>query len=155
MDYIIRLVKGNDLEGLCNIRNNLDLFKSYLNRHENKEIYLVVAAHDQLILGFGVLKVQGILFPKLSDFYVKKDYRGKGIGSAMIRYREHIARDLGYTEMFVSVDPIENPKMIKLIQRHGYEAISTPYSKTATFYNVDGTTFEKTYTRIDLKKPLI
>ena len=40
---------------------------------------------------------------------------------------------LFYSEIFVSVDPIENPKMIKLIKRHGYEVISEPYIKKAVF----------------------
>ena len=56
--------------------------------------------------------------------------------------------------MFVSVDPIENPKMIKLIKKQGYEAISEPYIKKAIFFNDDGTSYDKTYTRIDLKKLL-
>lgn len=55
--------------------------------------------------------------PNWSDLYVSEVYRGKGIGSDLIRYRENIAKDLGYTEIFVSVDPIENPKMIKLIKK--------------------------------------
>lgn len=34
------------------------------------------------------------------------------------------------------------------------ELISQPYLKSAIFFYEDGTTFEKTYTRIDFKKPL-
>jgi GNAT superfamily N-acetyltransferase len=90
----------------------------------------------------------------LSDLYVKESCRGYGVGTELIRYLENIATNLGYSELFVSVDPIDNPKMIKLITKFGYEAISEPYSRTALFYNEDGTTFEKTYTRIDLKRPL-
>lgn len=41
-----------------------------------------------------------------------------------MRYRENIAKSLGHSEIFVSVDPIENPNMIKLISKHGYEPIS-------------------------------
>lgn len=154
MKYIIRLANENDLSALCNIRNNKDLFTNYLKQFAKKEVYLAIAEQNALILGFGVLKLKGTLLPKLSDLYVKEDYRGNGIGSDLIRYRENIARDLGYSEMFVSVDPIENPKMIKLIKKHGYEAISDPYLKKAIFYNDDGTTYHKTYTRIDLKKLL-
>ena len=50
--------------------------------------------------------------------------------------------------------PIKSTRMIKLITKHGYEAISEPYLKSAIFYNKDGTTYDKTYTRIDLKKLL-
>ncbi len=41
-----------------------------------------------------------------------------------MRYRENIAKSLGHSEIFVSVDPIENSNMIKLISKHGYEPIS-------------------------------
>ena len=154
MKYRIRLANKNDLAALCNVRNNKDLFKYYLDRCERKEVYLAIAEQEARILGFAILKVEGDLFPKLSDLYVKESYRGNGIGSGLIKYRENIAKTLGYSEIFVSVDPIENPKMIKLIKRHGYEAISEPYIKKAVFFNSDGTPYDKTYTRIDLKKLL-
>ncbi|WP_096155400.1 GNAT family N-acetyltransferase [Bacillus sp. FJAT-45066] len=154
MKYIIRLANENDLSGLCNIRNNKDLFTNYLKQFAIKETYLAIAEQNARLLGSGVLKLNGTLIPKLSDLYVKEEYRCNGIGSGLIRYRENIARDLGYHQIFVSVDPVENPEMIKLIKRHGYESISDQYLKKAIFYNDDGTTYEKTYTRIDLKKML-
>jgi GNAT superfamily N-acetyltransferase len=154
MGYSVRLANDGDINGLCEIRNNKDLFIKYLKQHENKEANLVVASEDNTILGFGVLKLKGILFPKLSDLYVKETHRGKGVGTDLIRYREKIARSQNFSDLYVSVDPIENPKMIKLITKLGYEAISEPYKKTAIFHNDDGTTHEKTYSRIDLKKSL-
>ena len=126
----------------------------YLKQSERKEVYLVFAEQETHILGFAILKVDGHLFPELSDLYVKEKYRGNGIGSSLIKYRENIAKTLGYSEIFVSVNPIENQKMIKLIKKHGYEAISEPYIKKAVFFNSDGTPYDKTYTRIDLKKLL-
>jgi GNAT superfamily N-acetyltransferase len=151
VEYSIRLANENDLDGLCEIRNNRGLFIGYL---QQQEVYLVLAEHDNIILGFGVLKIKGSLIPKLSDLYVKENYRGNGVGSNLIRYREKIARGLSYSEIFVSVDPIENPKMIKLMTKLGYYEISKPYIKSTIFYNPDGTTYDKTYTRIDLKKSL-
>ena len=44
--------------------------------------------------------------------------------------------------------------MIHLIKKHGYDVISEPYFKKTTFFNVDGTSYDKTYTRIDLMKML-
>lgn len=154
MKYTIRLANVNDLAALCNVRNNIDLFKYYLKQSERKKVFFVIAEQEAHILGFAILKVNGHLLPKLSDLYVKENYRGNGIGSGLIKYRENIAKNLGYSEIFVSVDPIENPKMIKLVKRHGYEAISEPYIKKAVFFNSDGTPYDKTYTRIDLKKLL-
>jgi hypothetical protein len=61
---------------------------------------------------------------------------------------------LGFNELFVSVDPIENKKMIHLITKLNYHPICEPYVKTAVFYKEDGTASNHTYTRIDLKKIL-
>lgn len=158
MRYNVRSAVAGDITKLCSVRNNEKLFLLYMSQQENNEIILTVAESDdadRIILGFGVLKLQGQLFPKLSDLYVKEIYRGQGAGSALIRYREEFAKELGYSEMFVSVDPVENPKMIKLISKHGYHAISEPYPKQAVYYNEDGSNYEKTYIRMDLKKQLL
>ncbi|KAA8785895.1 GNAT superfamily N-acetyltransferase [Paenibacillus sp. 4624] len=158
MKYIVRTAVARDIAGLCSVRNNEPLFMSYMEQQEKKEVIVAVAEtddEDRAILGFAVLKLQGKLVPKLSDLYVKEIYRGQGAGSALIRYREERAKELGYSKMFVSVDPIENPKMIKLISEHGYHAISEPYSKHAVYHNEDGSSYDKTYIRMDLKKQLL
>lgn len=157
MRYFVRSAVAEDISKLCAVRNNEQLFRSYLKQQDNNEVILAIAEsedEDRVILGFGVLKLQGKLVPKLSDLYVKEKYRGQGAGSALIRYREALAIQLGFSEVFVSVDPVENPKMIKLISEHGYHANSEPYTKQAVCYNEDGTSYEKTYIRIDLKKQL-
>ena len=112
MEY--RLANEKDLDGLCSIRNNKDLFISYLHQYKRKEVYLVIAEQNKIIIGFGVLKLKGNLVPKLSDLHVIESYRGNGVASDLIKFREKVAKDLGYSSIFVSVDPIENPKMIKL-----------------------------------------
>lgn len=158
MKYIVRTAVVRDIAGLCSVRKNERLFMSYMKQQENKEVIVAVAEtdnEDRVILGFGVLKLQGKLVPKLSDLYVKEIYRGQGAGSALIRYREERAKKLGYSEMFVSVDPVENPKMIKLISEHGFHAMSEPYSKQAIYHSEDGSSYEKTYIRVDLKKQLL
>lgn len=158
MKYSVRTAVARDIAGLCSVRNNEELFMSYMKQQENKEAIVAVAEtddEDRFILGFGVLKLQGKLVPKLSDLYVKEVYRGQGAGSALIRYREERAKELGYSEMFVSVDPVENPNMIKLISEHGYHAISEPYSKQAIYYKEDGSSYVKTYLRMDLKKQVL
>ncbi|MGO4530220.1 GNAT family N-acetyltransferase [Paenibacillus sp. 2TAF8] len=158
MRFNVRSAVAGDINGLCSVRNNENLFALYMRQQESNEVILTVAESDdadRIILGFGVLKLQGQLFPKLSDLYVKEIYRGQGTGSALIRYREERAIELGHSEMFVSVDPVENPKMIKLISKHGYLAISEPYTKQAVYYNEDGSSYEKTYIRMDLKKQLL
>ena len=85
MNYTIRLADENDLAALCNVRNNEDLFKNYLKQSERKEVYLVIAEQGANILGFAILKIKGHLHPKLSDLYVKENYRGNGVGSGLIK----------------------------------------------------------------------
>lgn len=155
MEYRIRAAGVQDLDGLCTIRNNEGLFRKYLAQQENGEVSLIIAEDDStVIMGFQLLKLGGSLIPKLSDLYVKEACRGKGVGSDLIKYHENMAKDLGFEGLFVSVDSQGNPKMIQLITKLGYEAVSEPYTKHAIFYNEDGTPYETTYTRIDLKKLL-
>ncbi|QUL54335.1 GNAT family N-acetyltransferase [Paenibacillus tritici] len=154
MNYSIRAASNRDLDGLCSIRNHEGLFRKYLDQDHQREGCFIVAEMDGRIAGFVVLKLSGNRIPKLSDLYVKEACRGKGVGSALIRYQENMARTLGYSELFVSVDPQKNPRMIQLITRLGYAAVTEPYLKTAIFYNEDGTAYETTYTRVDLKKRL-
>jgi hypothetical protein len=43
--YQIGLAKDNDLDGLCNIRNNRDLIMNYIQQHKMiiGEVYLIIA----------------------------------------------------------------------------------------------------------------
>lgn len=73
MEYSIRLAEKKDIRVLLDVRNNKELFTTYLNQQEKKEVYLLVAEKDKsTILGFGLLKLNSNLSPKLSDLYVKK-----------------------------------------------------------------------------------
>ena len=154
MNYQIRFANDADLKALCTIRNNEQLFTNYLQLQHDEHAYLVVAQVEHELVGFGVLKVTGPFIPKLSDLYVKPAFRQRGIGQALIAFREQLAAKLGFQEIFVSVDPVENPKMVQLVTALGYKAICEPYKKSAIYYYEDGTTYDKTYMRIDYKKGL-
>lgn len=150
----IRLATENDLVALCAIRNHLSLFKHYFQLQRANEAKFVVAELNGTIVGFGLLKLTDELAPKLSDLYVSKPYRGNGIGRALIHYREKLAKLARFKQIYVSVDPVENPKMMKLITKLGYTAISEPYEKEATYYDDAGLPYEHMYMRVDLKKSL-
>ncbi|MEK4849794.1 GNAT family N-acetyltransferase [Paenibacillus sp. FSL H7-0756] len=154
MEYNIRAASGSDLGSLCAIRNHEGLFRKYLDQQKHGDICFIAAEKDGRIAGFGLLKLNGKSGAKLSDLYVQEASRGQGVGSALIRYHEELARKLGYAELFTSVDPLENPRMIQLVTRLGYQAVTEPYLKTAIFYKEDGTAYETTYTRIDWQKRL-
>lgn len=162
LDLTIRHARLSDLEQLCCVRNNPTLFEQYLQECDGECAHFLVAEIDQRIVGFGLVYLDVTKtgrrkshLPKLSDLYVGEPYRQRGIGSALIRARESLARDYGHTEIFVSIDPTESPDMIRLIKKHGYHALqSEPYSVTSVFYDSNGKAFEKTYSRIDFRKAL-
>ena len=150
----IRLATENDLVALCAIRNHLSLFKHYFHLQRAYEAKFVVAEVGGVVVGFGLLKLTGELKPKLSDLYVTPTFRENGIGSALIQYREKLAKLARFKTIYVSVDPINNPKMIQLITNLGYKPICEPYKKTAIFYDATGQPYEQTYMRVDFKKSL-
>lgn len=154
MNVQIRLANDADLKALCTIRNNEQLFTNYLQLQQDGQAYLAVAQVEHELVGFGVLKLNGPLIPKLSDLYVKPGFRHRGMGQALIAYREQLAVARDYDEVFVSVDPIENPKMVQLVTNLGYNAICEPYEKSAIYYYEDGTTYDKTYVRVDFIRQL-
>ncbi|MCH7323367.1 GNAT family N-acetyltransferase [Solibacillus sp. MA9] len=154
MKYHIRLANRDDINALCHIRNNEALFLNYLQLQLDEQAYLAVAQVEDVLVGFGLLKLNGPLIPKLSDLFVKPTFRHQGIGHALIKFREQLAYERCFDEIFVSVDPIENPRMVKLVTTLHYVAICEPYGKSAIYYNEDGATYEKTYMRVDFKKKL-
>ena len=95
MEYSIRVAEERDLDGLCTIRNNMDLFIWYLKQYDKQEAYLVIAEQNNRNLGFGVLKLKGDFLPKLSNLYVNKTNRGKGIGSALSKISRGNCTDSG------------------------------------------------------------
>lgn len=65
-----KLAEKEDIRVLLDVRNNKDLFTTYLNQQEKKEVYLLVAEMDRsTILGFGLLKLSSYVSPKLTRLF--------------------------------------------------------------------------------------
>ncbi len=65
-----KLAEKEDIRVLLNVRNNKDLFTTYLNQQEKKEVYLLVAEMDRsTILGFCLLKLSSYVSPKLTRLF--------------------------------------------------------------------------------------
>lgn len=162
-DINIREATIGDVESLCKIRNNKDLFTRYLDECQGGKAYFLVAEIEEKIVGFGLVYLdvtktgkKKSLLPKLSDLYVAESYRKKGVATALVKFRESLARQYGHSEIYVSIDPNESPEMINLAKKLGYLRLQTdPYPVTATFYDHQGQAYEKTYFRLDFKKSLL
>lgn len=110
--------------------------------------YLVLAGRRTL-LGFACLVARrptawsdaddtGHL-PQIIDLQVHPAQRGRGYGSAFLRTIARIVAEAGYSELYVSVEPRDNPRAFALYQRLGYQALQkAPYLKRWTFIDSAG-----------------
>ncbi len=159
----IRQAKSEDMEQLCNARNNETLFSGYLDECDGEKAYFLVAEIEETIVGFGLVYLDVTKtgkkkshLPKLSDLYVVEGYRRKGVATALIQARETLAKQYGYSQIYVSIDPSESPEMISLAKKLSYLPLQDqPYPVSALYYDSQGQAYEKQYFRLDFKKNLL
>src|SRR5262245_5073219 len=158
----IRPAVMSDMEQLCAIRNSQKQFELYFEDCDGERAHFLVAEVNDAVVGFGLVFLDTTKtgrrkshLPKLSDLHVVKQYRGQGVGSTLILAREELAKEYGHFEIFVSIDPVGSPDMIRLAEKLGYVPLQAePYWTTATFYDGYGKPYEKRYSRIDFIKYL-
>lgn len=116
--------------------------------HEASLRYLVLRA-DQEIIGFACLVFRRPSYwsdahdtqhlPHIIDLQVKKSQRSKGYGSAFVRAIEQIAKETGYEQLYISVEPGDNPLAYVLYLRLGFQQLqSEPYLKIWEFKDSAG-----------------
>jgi ribosomal-protein-alanine N-acetyltransferase len=80
-----------------------------------------VAVDDAGVMGFVILQLRGTFVGYIQTVAVRKDHRGKGLGTELIRFaEERIFRD--YPNVFMCVSSF-NPKAKALYLRLGYNQI--------------------------------
>ena len=159
----IRQAKSEDVEQLCKVRNNEKLFIGYLSECDGENAHFLVAEIDESMVGFGLVYLDVTKtgkkkshLPKLSDLYVVEGYRRKGVATALIQARETLAKQYGYSQIYVSIDPSESPEMISLAKKLSYLPVQDkPYLVSAIYYDSQGQAYEKQYFRMDFKKNLL
>ena len=157
----VRQAATDDFRALLSIRNTPRLFKEYLSAPMNEAPFFVFVVDGEM-LGFARLKLPtpsdgpNKKRPLISDLFVAPERRSRGIGSAFIGELESMARDLGHRQVYIGVDPVDNPRMVELCKRLGYTPVQVePYQARMSFHNADGTApVRKTYWRIELVKHL-
>ncbi len=83
-----------------------------------------VCESEEVVAGWVVVDWLGkptqVGFPDLSDLYVRAEWRGRGVGAALIHYCESEALRRGYARIGLSVNPTLNPRAHQLYARLGY-----------------------------------
>jgi ribosomal protein S18 acetylase RimI-like enzyme len=104
---------------------------------------------EQEIIGFACLVIRRPAYwsdandmhhlPQIVDLQVKEAQHGQGYGSDFIRVMERIASEAGYRQLYMSVEPLNNPRAYALYQRLGYQQEqSEPYRKIWEFQDSEG-----------------
>ena len=66
------------------------------------------------------LGVPGYEYPNLEDVWVTESWRGRGVGTALLRFAEELARKRGCRRIGLAVNPTDNPRAKGLYERIGY-----------------------------------
>ena len=126
--------------------------------------YLVLLA-DRELIGFACLVFRRPAswsdaddtrhLPQLVDLQVKESHRGRGYGSAFVRAIERIAAAAGCGQLYLSVEPVHNPRAYALYRRLGYRPLQPePYRKVWAFTDSAGSVHRGEGWIVDMVKPL-
>ena len=127
---VIRDARPEDVPTLGAFKEGEVFHRDRLRDADGKTLRYLVAELDGAVVGHGLLVFgQPPTWPKMKhlpqmiDLWIRPDLRSRGIGRAMIARMEQLARKAGCSEMFLGVDPDNNPRALALYQRLGYVAI--------------------------------
>lgn len=90
---------------------------SYIDREGERQDILIGASENHEIIGCCVLtpKTNGVI--QLRQMAVRSDYRGKGIGAAIIDFAEEVAKENGFTVLMMHA---RNP-VVDFYRKCGYQ----------------------------------
>ena len=95
------------------------------------------------------------LLPQIVDAFIAPPLRGMGHGSGLIRALEGLARDQGCRAVYLSVDPIGNPRAFALYQSLGYRALQQePYREQGQYTDSAGQVHESDDWELDMVRDL-
>jgi GNAT superfamily N-acetyltransferase len=159
----IRQAAVGDIEDLCRVRNNKALFRGYLEECDGEKAHFLVAELNQKIAGFGLVYLditqngkKKSHLPKISDLFVAEEYRNKGVATALIKFKEFLAKQYDHKEIYISIDPAASSGMISLAHKLAYLPLQKQaYPVSAVYYDAHGQPYQKQYFRLDFKKILI
>lgn len=146
----LMVLKGADSE---------QIHRDRLQEAQDGALRYLVLVHEQQVIGYVCLvfrRPEDTLFmPHIDDLRLAEEHRGQGYGTAFIQELERIAAAAGYHEIYISVEPDDNPRALALYQRLGYQQIQAkPYLNTWDYRTADGQIHQGSDWIVDMVKPL-
>lgn len=124
--------QGNNKPGT--IYCDPQLYQMSSGYKEKGTIYYVVYDGDELLGGCGIAKIpnQQENYCELQRMFLKKESRGKGIGTELMRLCLNFAKEAGY--QLVYIETFANmTEAIKLYERSGFTYIDRAIGNTGHF----------------------
>ena len=136
MDIVFRKATSDDkeaieglfvemLQSICQKEEIEGYEKGYLDRFFlDLEDRIVVAVLDHTVIGYISIEVkrQDVQYVYIDDFCVKKEYRGLGIGTRLLRICEEYCHDLGLFRLCLHVER-NNVSAQHLYCKNGYDLL--------------------------------
>lgn len=142
----VRDAEEADLPALIAIKGEGSdvLHRDRLYEAQRRSLRYLVLEVDHIVVGMACLynyeagtwpdTVNPQYFPHIADLQIQEAYRGRGHGSAFVRAIGHIAAAAGHQHLYLSVEPLHNPRAYGLYQRLGFRALQAePYHETWSF----------------------
>jgi GNAT superfamily N-acetyltransferase len=162
--FVIRLAQSTDIDELTSIRysNNKMIHIDRITASAELMRYFV-SEIDHQIMGFALLNLREYpgsnhdhaLYPNITDLFVSEKIRNQGIGSALLEQICVVSKRIGFTELFISVDPNQNKNAMLLYEKQGFEKMhNTPYEDKWKFTDSSGKEHSGIEWLIDMRKIL-
>ena len=157
---LFRDATTGDLDSLVGIARNRAQHADRLRDADGGCLRYLVAIVEGRVAGFGLLVfTQPPTWPPIRrlpcmiDLFVAPELRGRGIGTEMIGFMEQAARNRGFHEIVLSVDPEHNTAAKRLYLRLGYVPLQKePYLDHWRYTDSAGVAHEGQEMLIDLRK---
>ncbi len=149
-NIIIRKIRVDDNAALALIvRNSLTEFGAnkpgtvfydattdnlYQLFQQHGSAYFVAELDGEVLGGGGIYPSEGLpaTICELVKMYLKSEARSKGLGRTLMDKCLEVAKELGYTEVYIETLP-ELKKAVKVYEKYGFEYLSGPLGNTGHF----------------------
>ena len=85
--------------------------------------YVIAHPYKPSLIGYSAVSVQGNLMQGI-DMGVHPDFRGRGLGRALMYSRLRLCRDLGFVTTIVGQTQEDNTPMVRLFEEAGMERMN-------------------------------
>ena len=162
---VIRGAGDADLDALVHLRPPELAHRDRLRDARQPGFRYLAVEHRGEVIGFVCLVFarpatwpdsrNAALIPQIVDAFIAPPLRSRGHGSALIRALEGLVWDRGFRAVYLSVDPIGNPRAFALYQSLGYRALQQePYREQGQYTDSAGQVHESDDWELDMVRDL-